>query len=71
MDETRPLKGRKYILAVDFNEPLHITSGTMKLCSNGTLQLVDIPSGITEEEFSTMNMGKDRIDYILMSPELA
>eukprot|EP00957_Ditylum_brightwellii_P152138 11583640-Ditylum_brightwellii.AAC.1 len=43
-------KGEKYILAGNFNETLHSTSGTIKLCSNGTLQLVDILSGMTEEK---------------------
>eukprot|EP00957_Ditylum_brightwellii_P016874 1272751-Ditylum_brightwellii.AAC.1 len=64
-------KGERYILASDFNESFHSTSATIKLCSNGALQLVDILSGMTEAKFSATKMGKDRIDYILMSPKLA
>eukprot|EP00957_Ditylum_brightwellii_P077144 5863182-Ditylum_brightwellii.AAC.1 len=64
-------KGEWYILAGDFNEPFQSTSGTIKLCSNNTLQLVDILSGMTDKKFSTTKTGKDMIDYICMSPELA
>eukprot|EP00957_Ditylum_brightwellii_P092017 7005339-Ditylum_brightwellii.AAC.1 len=45
------------------------TFGTVKLCSNSTLQLVDILSNITDEKFSTTKTGKDRMDYILTSHE--
>eukprot|EP00957_Ditylum_brightwellii_P135269 10314276-Ditylum_brightwellii.AAC.1 len=64
-------KGERYILAGNFNEPIHSTSGTLKLCSNGALQLVDILSGMTEGKFSTRKTRKDMINNILMSPELA
>eukprot|EP00957_Ditylum_brightwellii_P138291 10540754-Ditylum_brightwellii.AAC.1 len=39
--------------------------------TTSTLQLVDILSGMTDRKFSTTKTGKDRTDYILMSPELA
>eukprot|EP00957_Ditylum_brightwellii_P149141 11357714-Ditylum_brightwellii.AAC.1 len=63
-------KGERFILAGDFNEPLQSTSGTIKVCYNSILQLVDILSGMTDKKFSTTKIGKDRIDYILLSPEL-
>eukprot|EP00957_Ditylum_brightwellii_P085054 6467088-Ditylum_brightwellii.AAC.1 len=64
-------KGEWYILAGDFNEPLQSTSSTIKLCSNSTLQLVDILSRMADENFNTTKTGKDRINYILMSSDLA
>eukprot|EP00957_Ditylum_brightwellii_P056619 4291692-Ditylum_brightwellii.AAC.1 len=63
-------KGEQYILASDFNKLLCSTSGTIKLCSNDTLQLVDILDGMTSTKFSTTKTEKERVDYILMSPDL-
>eukprot|EP00957_Ditylum_brightwellii_P077838 5916027-Ditylum_brightwellii.AAC.1 len=63
-------KGEQYILASNFNKPLQSTSDTIKLCSNSTLQLVGILSDMTDKKFSATKTGKDRIDCILMFPEL-
>eukprot|EP00957_Ditylum_brightwellii_P012342 932211-Ditylum_brightwellii.AAC.1 len=63
-------KGERCILAGNFNEPLHSTSGTIKLCSNDTLQLVDILSKMVATKLSTTKTGNERIDYILTSPDL-
>eukprot|EP00957_Ditylum_brightwellii_P180496 13749512-Ditylum_brightwellii.AAC.1 len=63
-------KDERFILAGNYNEPLQSTSGTIELCSNSTLQLVDILSGMTDKKFSSTKKGKDRIYYILMFPEL-
>eukprot|EP00957_Ditylum_brightwellii_P058302 4420216-Ditylum_brightwellii.AAC.2 len=63
-------KGEGYILAGDFNEPLQSNYSTIKLCSSSTLQLVDILSSMTDKKVSTTKTGKDRIDCILMCPEL-
>eukprot|EP00957_Ditylum_brightwellii_P018151 1367238-Ditylum_brightwellii.AAC.1 len=63
-------KGEWYILAGNFNEPLQSTSSAIKLCSNSTLQVVDILSSMTDKKFSTTKTGKDRIGYILISLEL-
>eukprot|EP00957_Ditylum_brightwellii_P052354 3971111-Ditylum_brightwellii.AAC.1 len=68
--ETVHNKGERDILAGDFNEPIHSTSGMMKLCSNETIQLVDILGSVAETKFSTTKAGQERIDYILMSPDL-
>eukprot|EP00957_Ditylum_brightwellii_P143956 10969181-Ditylum_brightwellii.AAC.1 len=63
-------KGEWYILTSGFNKSLHSTSGTIKLCSNGALQLVDIFSRMNATKFSTTKTGKEMVDYILMSPDL-
>eukprot|EP00957_Ditylum_brightwellii_P206579 15349080-Ditylum_brightwellii.AAC.1 len=63
-------KEEQYTLAGNFHKPLHSTSGMMKLCSNETLQLVDILCSMTATKFSITNTRQERIDYILMSPDL-
>eukprot|EP00957_Ditylum_brightwellii_P054909 4161540-Ditylum_brightwellii.AAC.1 len=59
-------KGEQYILAGDFNKPLHSTSGTIKLCSNKTPQLVDILASMNATKFSTAKTREERINYILI-----
>ena len=63
-------KGEKIILGGDFNESLTSTSNMIKFCSHDNLKLIDILGDLTQETFSTTKIRKQRIDYILISPEL-
>ena len=63
-------KGEKIILGGGFNESLTSTSDIIKFCSHDDLKLIDIFVELTQESFSTTKTGKQRIDYMLISPEL-
>eukprot|EP00957_Ditylum_brightwellii_P071191 5411032-Ditylum_brightwellii.AAC.1 len=59
------------LLGGSFNEMLHSMTDTIKLCYDNDLQLVDVLGDLANSQISTMKTGKSRIDYILMSPEIA
>eukprot|EP00957_Ditylum_brightwellii_P142664 10869783-Ditylum_brightwellii.AAC.1 len=63
-------KGKRFILAGDFNKILNSTSSMIKFCANKTLHIVDTLGNLTNTSFSTTKSGKNRIDYMLMLPEL-
>eukprot|EP00957_Ditylum_brightwellii_P006019 456404-Ditylum_brightwellii.AAC.1 len=62
-------KGDFLILASNSNKMLHITSPMVTFCMDSELCLQDV-FGIFIHLFSATKVDKNRIDYVLMPPEV-
>ena len=60
------------ILCGDFNEVLDMNSPLIQLCTDPSLQMVDILSSLhpTTNDLPTCDRGSTRIDFALISPDL-
>eukprot|EP00957_Ditylum_brightwellii_P205745 15345208-Ditylum_brightwellii.AAC.1 len=63
-------KCKRFILAGNFIEMLNSTSDMIKFCADNRVQMVDTLGDLTNTSFSKTKSGKNRIDYIVMLPEL-